>query len=514
MPLLHPLPPSASSIPSPRQFTFPFRYTPHPLCQLAAKEVMDYCYSSKEMYPKEGKMFGVLVVEHEGQRYYLRAFSGIYNGSYHHEGFVPTIYDLQNPDGYFYEEEKRIDAISQQIKAIDEEFANNSDGIPPLKGEIKKELLILRKEKSNALQMWTFRQFRMLNAYMEEKDLTEIFKDFKSPFSVEEYLDYKEGRTQQKPKSKVGIPPGGAGECCAPKLLQYAYQHKLKPLCMAEFWIGPSPKDEMRSEGNYYPACQHKCRPILGHMLVGLNVEADPMLIRSQQMLSHIKIVHEDDNLLVVYKPSGLPSVPTKDEDQPSLLSHFRQSYPECMVPHRLDMDTSGLMIVAKTPVVYKILQAQFYRHEIKKTYVAILDKIGINKIDTDNIDADIIDTQSAHKENVTFTNCTLLPEGTISLPLAPNPLDRPRQMVSFERGKTAVTHYRFLRNDKVELIPETGRTHQLRVHCAHPEGLNCPIKGDSLYGKEADRLYLHAQSIEFAHPITGEFLTFSMEEI
>jgi len=473
--LLHPLPAETADIESPKQFTFPFSYTPHPLCEIAAKEVIDYCYNSEEMYPREGKMFGVLVVEYHGKRFYLRAFSGIYNGSYHHDGFVPTIYDLQNPDGYFYEEEHRIDDITQQIqRATDEE-------------EISK-LKILRKEKSNALQMWTFRQFRMHNAFGDIKDLTEIFKDFKSPFSVEEYIDYKEGRTKQKPKSKVGIPPGGAGECCAPKLLQYAYQKGLKPLCMAEFWIGPSPKDEMRTEGYYYPACQHKCKPILTHMLQGLDVEENPMLRKNREMMNKVKILFEDDILLVVYKPSGLLSIPGKDADEPSLLSHLRETYPEAMLPHRLDMDTSGVMLVAKDADTYKTLQAMFYKHEIKKKYIAIL---------AEKKAEDINDIER---------------EGIISLPLSPNAFDRPRQMVNYEHGKSAITHYRFIDDNRVELIPETGRTHQLRVHCAHKDGLNRAIKGDNLYGTPSDRLYLHAQSIEFLHPKSGEWMKFEMD--
>lgn len=487
---LHSFSPEASSIEAPEQFTFPFCYTPHPLCQIAAKEVMEYCYNSEEMYPKEGKMFGVLVVEHEGQRYYLAAFSGIYNGSYHHEGFVPTIYDLQNPDGYFYEEEHRIDAITQQIKNTDDE------------AEIS-QLKILRREKSNALQMWTFRQFRMHNALGDIKDLTEIFKDFKSPFSAEEYNEYKLGKVQQKPKPKIGIPPGGAGECCAPKLLQYAYQHNLKPLCMAEFWVGPPPKDEMRTEGNYYPACQHKCKPILTHMLQGLDVEENPMLRKNREMLAKVRIIYEDDAVMVVYKPSGLLSAPGKDEAK-TLLDLIRDSHPEAMLPHRLDMDTSGIMLVAKNDAIYKELQAQFYRHEIKKRYIALLSSSSPK--------AEVYSGGETEQDSL-FPDgrCLRGTEGLISLPLMGNPFDRPRQMVNHEHGKAAITRYEFIGDNRVALYPETGRTHQLRVHCAHPEGLGCPIKGDNLYGTSSDRLYLHAESIEFIHPITKEVMSFTL---
>lgn len=490
--LLHQLPAEAKNITPPQQFTFPFCYEPHPLCQLAAKEVMSYCYSSEEMFPREGKMFGVLVVDTSGHLHlneesnadglcYLAAFSGIYNGSYHHDGFVPTIYDLQNPDGYFYEEEHRIDAITQQIK-------NTSD-----EAEIS-QLKVLRREKSNALQMWTFRQFRMHNALGDVKDLTEIFKDFKSPFSAEEYNDYKSGKVKQKPKSKIGIPPGGAGECCAPKLLQYAYQHNLKPLCMAEFWIGPPPKDEMRSEGNYYPACQHKCKPILTHMLQGLDVEENPMLRKNREMLAKVRIIYEDESVMVVYKPSGLLSAPGKDEAK-TLLDLIHDTHPEAMLPHRLDMDTSGIMLVAKNEAIYKELQAQFYRHEVKKKYIALLEKGNQTPRTALPIKREMPNGQ----------------RGIISLPLMGNPFDRPRQMVNYEHGKAAITRYEFLAPNRVALYPETGRTHQLRVHCAHHEGLGCPIKGDNLYGTPSDRLYLHAESIEFIHPITKEVMSFTL---
>lgn len=482
--LLHPLPTEAKSIPVPQQFTFPFCYTPHPLCKIAAKEVIGHCYSSAEMYPKEGKMFGVLVVRKPGESHaeglcYLAAFSGIYNGSYNHDGFVPTIYDLQNPDGYFHEEENRIDAISKQIaQATDEEEI----------GRLK----VLRKSKSHDLQMWTFRQFRMHNAMGDAKDLTEIFKDFKSPFSVEEFLDYKEGRSKQKPKSKIGIPPGGAGECCAPKLLQYAYLHNLQPVCMAEFWIGPSPKDEMRTEGNYYPACQHKCKPILTHMLQGLDVEENPMLRKNREMLAKVRTIYEDESVMVVYKPSGLLSAPGKDEAK-TLLDLIRDTHPQAMLPHRLDMDTSGIMLVAMNGKIYKELQAQFYRREIKKRYIAK------------------IDSPTSHTDLPIEGEMSVGQRGTLSLPLMPNPFDRPRQMVNHEHGKAAITRYEFLGNDRAALYPETGRTHQLRVHCAHPEGLGRPIVGDSLYGTSSDRLYLHAESIEFIHPVTKQTMSFTL---
>ena len=473
--MLHPFPKEAESIPSPEQFTYPFCYTPHPLCQIAAKEVIAHCYSTPEMHPNEGKMFGVLVVEHEGKRYYLCAFSGIYNGSYHHEGFVPPVYDLQN--GYFHEEELRIVELTQQINATEDE-------------EQKAELKALRKEKSNSLQMWTFHQFRLQNANKETKDLIEIFENVKSPFSEEEYIDYKEGRTLLKPKPNIGIPPGGAGECCAPKLLQYAYLNNLKPLCMAEFWVGTSKQNDMRVEGNFYPSCQHKCFPILNYMMEGLDVEENPLFARGQERLKKVRFVYEDDDLIVVYKPSGLLSVPNRDLKEQSLSAYLLTINPEYRLVHRLDMDTSGLMLVAKNALACRELQAQFYKHEIKKKYIAILD-------------AATSSTTTPRAES-----------GEISLPLSRNPFDSPRQVVNHKYGKPSLTHYIYKGENRVELYPQTGRTHQLRIHCAHPDGLGRPIKGDILYGTPSDRLYLHAESIEFRHPTTGEWMSFTEKEI
>ena len=417
-------------------------------------------------------MFGVLIVEHQGQRYYLCAFSGIYNGSYHHEGFVPPICDLQH--GYFAEEEQRIVALTHQINETTQEAE-------------KTQLKALRKEKSNALQMWAFHQFRMRNARQEVKDLIEIFATVKSPFSEEEYIDYKEGRTTTKPQAKMGIPPGGTGECCAPKLLQYAYLNGYKPLCMAEFWVGPSKQNEMRIEGNFYPSCQHKCYPLLNYMMQGLDVEENPLLARGKEKLKEVRFLYEDEDLLVVFKPSGLLSVPNRDLKEESLSAYLLTLNPDYRLVHRLDMDTSGLMLVAKNSFTSKALQDQFLRHEIKKKYVALLD-------------APLLPHTSSISPQ----------KGTISLPLSRNPFDAPRQVVNHRVGKPAITHYVFTDENRVELYPETGRTHQLRIHCAHPEGLGRPIKGDILYGTASDRLYLHAEEIKFSHPRTGEWLTFS----
>lgn len=257
---------------------------------------------------------------------------------------------------------------------------------------------------------------------------------------------------------------------------------------MAEFWLGPSPKDELRIDGNFYPACQSKCKPILSHMLQGLDVEKNPMLDIAKERSKQVEYIYEDDDIAVVYKPAGLPSVPGKDDDLPSLLQIVRVRHPEALNVHRLDMDTSGLLIFALNEAAYSNLQQQFVRQEIAKTYVAVLERPVADSIPR---------------------------SGTISLPLLPNPYDRPRQMVDYAHGKKAVTYYE-LQDDATRVFfrPKTGRTHQLRVHAAHPDGLGVPIKGDPLYGTASERLYLHAESIEFRHPRTGALVRMEKREI
>ncbi len=446
---LHPL---YTTIQKPERFTYPFCYEPHPLCQLAAKEVQEYIAAHEEIKEDadHGKMFGVLVVEREGEMGYLAAYSGLLAGRNDWEFFVPPVYDAQQPDGHFKTVEREISRISR----------SSSDAST--------------KELSQELQLWLFHQYQLLNARGEMKDLVDIWQD---------YYD------RPKLRAKFPLPPGGTGDCCAPKLLQYAYQQGLKPVCMAEFWWGQSTKEELRQHGNYYPACRGKCKPILTWMMQGLDVEENP----ETQGLPHLemKTVYEDDFLLVVDKPSGMLSTPGNIE-QDSVETIMRQRYPDAMVAHRLDMYTSGLLIVAKSLEVYRSLQEQFVKHEVKKKYIAMLEPLS----------------RTFPREG----GC-----GRISLPLRPDPMNRPRQMVDMEHGKRAVTDYEFLSDiplpregegegpSLVALYPQTGRTHQLRIHCAHPEGLGRPIKGDELYGTKADRLYLHAEQIWFRHPVTGQ---------
>lgn len=519
------------SIPLPERFTYPFHYTPHPLCVIAAEETQAYLKERTEWREElqTGKMFGVLVVRTPaGEVGYLAAFSGNLAGKNVHPFFVPPIYDLLQPDGFFRQEEERINEINARIRTLqaspaledarsrlqstieycdfvlqaakdlmkkrkeerdrlrqfpltEEETAllikesqhmkaahkltkkslrsileEDQAKVDRLEQEIE-QLKQERKRRSAALQRKLFEQFRILNARGEVKDLCELFAP-----------------TYQ------GAPPAGAGECAAPKLLQYAYQHQLEPIAMAEFWWGDSPKTEIRHHGYYYPACKGKCEPILHHMLQGLRVDENPLLADSHRE-TKLDILYEDDYLLVINKPEGMLSVPGKG-DVDSVYQRLSILYPEATGPiivHRLDMATSGLLLAAKTKEAHQNLQAQFKNRTIQKRYIALLE----GEVPQD--------------------------EGEIRLPLCPDPLDRPQQIVSEEFGKPAFTRYRVLERTSgktlIAFYPQTGRTHQLRVHAAHPLGLHCPILGDELYGRKAERLYLHAEYLAFTHPITSE---------
>ena len=435
----HPL---HTDIERPARFTYPFCYEPHPLCLLAAQEVQQ---ELGRMTLTEGKMFGVLVVtDCNDQLGFVAAYSGLLEGRNDWPYFVPPVYNAQQPDGHFKQEERLISAMRDDSQ--------------------KEE----RRQRSQQLQLWLFDQYRFLNARGERRRLVDVWQDY---------------HCSERIRRKYPLPPGGTGDCCAPKLLQYAYQEGLKPLCMAEFWWGPSPKTEVRQHGQFYPACRGKCKPVLTWMLQGLSVEPNPEEIASPPQLD-ITVVYEDDTLIVVNKPSGLLSVPGRIGSY-SVAAILSQRYPGTLLAHRLDMGTSGLMVAAKTRDAYRQLQQQFSDHTIRKTYVAQLD--------------------TSHPSPLAPRPM----KGTISLPLLCDPINRPRQVVDYERGKTAITDYEIIGNGRVRLYPHTGRTHQLRMHCAHPDGLGCPIRGDELYGRPADRLYLHAERLELTHPVTGERMTF-----
>ena len=531
MSLLHRFKSDISVVEAPQRFNNPFYYSPHPLCVMAAGEVRDMLSldSALAADAARGKMFGVLVVrDASGSLGYLAAFSGLLAGSNNVAGFVPPVFDLQSPGGYFKQEESGITALNKRIKdtecsegyiaavaavadvkrtmeqqlaamredmrldkqrrselraagnlsAADEaalvresqyqkaelkrstarwqqQLAGCEAAVAPFKASIaamKEE----RKHRSAALQRWLFEQFKVLNGSGSEKSLLDIFAQHSGI-----------------------IPPGGAGECAAPKLLQYAYLNSLTPIAVAEFWIGASPAGEVRRDGCFYGACKSKCEPILGFMLQGLDVEENAL--EKGGDISSINIIFEDEHIVVVDKPSGVLSVPGIMGGM-SVQQWLRDCYlhsNELFVAHRLDMATSGLLVAAKSMEVYKELQRSFAGREVKKQYTAILDGVPVKS------------------------------EGTIELPLAPDYDNRPRQKVDTVNGKPAVTRYKVIgtveRNGRqcavVHFEPVTGRTHQLRVHAAHKDGLDCPILGDSLYGTASERLMLHASRISFVHP-------------
>ena len=535
MTLLHRFKKDISVVEAPGRFNNPFYYSPHPLCVMAADEVRAMLSSDSAVAADaaKGKMFGVLVVcDGDGVLGYLTAFSGLLAGRNNVPGFVPPVFDLQSPTGYFKQEEGEISALNRRIKetecsgeyvtvvaavtdtkcAMEQQLAAMRDdmrlgkqrrnelratgALTPdeeaalvresqfQKAELKratarwqqqvagceaavapfKELIASmkkeRKRRSAALQRWLFEQFKVLNAGGCEKSLLDIFAQHSGI-----------------------IPPGGAGECAAPKLLQYAYLNSLTPIAVAEFWVGASPQGEVRRDGCFYGACKSKCEPILGFMLQGLDVEENAL--EKGCDISNINIVYEDDHIMVVDKPSGVLSVPGIMGGT-SVQQWLRDEYlhsNELFVAHRLDMATSGLLVAAKSMEVYKELQRQFAGREVKKEYTAILDGVPVNG------------------------------EGVIELPLAADYDNRPRQKVDYVGGKPAVTRYKVIgtveRDGRmcgvVRFEPITGRTHQLRVHAAHKDGLDCPIVGDALYGTVGERLMLHASRITFVHPVSKE---------
>ena len=588
--MLHAL---STSVPSPRQFTYPFCYDVDPLAEAASEELQRYIAATCLMSAEKGcgKMFGVLVVEYEDeegalQRGFLAAYSGLLGGRNDWQYFVPPVFDAQQPDGHFKRTEREISAINREISAIEhdpqylqsvaqheemtkrlqaevEAFkvevdvakarrdARRKSGEPLseeeqaemiresqfMKAELRrrrkameqacstsdtpqstllKSLQRKRKQMSDELQRWLFAAYRMLNAKGEERDLIDIFREYTH-----------------------AMPPAGAGDCCAPKLLQYAYQHRLRPVCMAEFWWGESPASEIRHHLHYYPACRSKCLPILTHMLKGLDVAPNPLA--QKRHTAEPRVLYADEYILVVDKPAGMLSVPGKADDSASVSveEYFAnnsklkiQNSKFLKAAHRLDMDTSGLLVLARTEQAYVELQRQFASRETVKRYEAVLCGVPKHTTPHSTFHSDVPEPITQNSKFKT-QNSPTQPNGclgAISLPLIADINDRPRQRVDMEHGKPALTLYNIVevraadantavayttkKADKsltlVHLYPKTGRTHQLRVHCAHPQGLACPILGDPLYGTErADRMYLHAAELTFRHPITGEPMHF-----
>ena len=545
--LFHNFKTDISGITLPEKFNFPFYYEPHELSKIATQELQSYLETQTDFEHNFGlneeqnglvigKMFGVLVCQNgKGELGYLWAFSGKLAEQNHHNYFVPTVFDMLQENGFFNLEQEKINVINREIETLEsqkeykEALSNlqmtkteaeqdiqrhknhiktqkkirqqkrleaekllDTSAFKQLLNELKEEsqqegillkkmmaywnyklvdaqnevasfedkiisLKELRKQKSAALQQRLFKEYSFLNQFGNSKSLGEIFND---------------------------NPPAGAGECAAPKLLHYAFQHDLKPVCMAEFWWGQSPKSEVRKHKHFYPSCKSKCEPILlGHMLEGIEMDNNPFLENPAEG-KDISVIFEDDFLAVINKPAEFLSVPGK-EIQDSVYQRVKLMYPDATGPlivHRLDMSTSGLMLIAKTEKVYVMLQHQFIKRTVKKCYEALLDGILNEK------------------------------EGVIELPLRVDLDDRPRQLVCYEYGKPAKTKWETISVEngktRVHFYPITGRTHQLRVHASHPLGLNTPIVGDDLYGEKVNRLHLHAKSLTFIHPVSKEVIT------
>ena len=477
-----------------------------------------------------GKMLGVLVVKDlDNSLGYLAAYSGNLAHTGEHPYFVPHIYNLLEPQGLFRTGEAEITEINHSIEALEnsperkdtEELLSTTlakhedekikmrqamESAKAKRDKLRSEGNISAEQEAALIKESQFMKAEMRrlkkrhNAEIEIitqklNDFQTIINDLKAKRRTKSeqlqnvlFKNYVVNNARGENKDIATIfhqrfnrlPPGGTGDCCAPKLLQYAFLNGLKPVCMAEFWVGQSPQGEVRHHGHFYPACRSKCLPLMEFMLQGLNVESNPLLGKNRSF--HLTVIYEDQWLIVIDKPSGMLTVPGKDEEAESLLEKVCKMLPEgenALEVHRLDQATSGLVTIAKTKDTQSALRQQFEQRKVHKTYLALLD------------------------------GCPAEQEGVIDLPLRPNPEDRPRQIVDHKNGKQAITHYRVLEHrgnrTLVEFTPLTGRTHQLRVHASHPQGLNCPIVGDMLYGTASDRLHLHAQTISFTHPVTGD---------
>ncbi len=526
----------------PERFTFPFFYEAHPLSLLAAKELQDYLEQQSDWQHNfglfegdekvdVGKMFGVLVVQNRaGEIGYVSAYSGKLTNMVRPLRFVPAVFEMPFAPNFFTEGSDEITALTNQIAAlkISPENLAAQQNLAAVKAAAEHELLALRdmlrdskkdrKTRRDAARLeMPEADFKRFEAELASESLRrqhhvgyrKIFWEQEiarcqtqvSPFEIElENLLQKRAKLSADLQQQLfesyqflnaegelktlldifpaDLPPAGAGECAAPKLLHYAFAHNLKPLAMAEFWWGQSPSSEIRTHGHFYPACKTKCQPILGHMLQGLAVDENPLL-KNYGEGKHIETLFEDDFLCVINKPEGLLSVPGKEVTD-SVATRLMAKYPNAtgpLVVHRLDQDTSGIMLIAKTREVHKNLQSQFIKRSIKKRYVALLE--GTQTPDS----------------------------GIVDLPLRVDLDNRPYQVICYTHGKRAITHYKVLERKngttRMQLNPVTGRSHQLRMHMAHSLGLNAPIVGDLLYGTKAARLHLHAEFIEFTHPVT-----------
>ncbi|MFC1748831.1 pseudouridine synthase [Pseudomonadota bacterium] len=519
----------------PTLFPSPFAHTPHRLAVKAAEQLKGMLNPGKPNQKISGKMFGVLVIkDREGEIGFLSAFAGSMDGEWHLPGFVPPIFDVSARKAIIEAGEREYDLYASKIaqlicdsqyealtKKLDDLNKQRDEAIATLKAKHKTHKLKRKQTRAALEQNQTSKDSEaqlIALSFESQRDKLEL-RDVRSEWNAQlserqanvdeingqltslkkmQAQCAKQARKQayatsvltnvlgeQQPISSFydnNHPRDGAGECAASKLIHYAIKHGLTPIALTEFWWGESPADSIRHHGHYYPSCRGKCRPILPFMLKGLAVEAHHSLYKpfaEEQPLT----VYEDDDLVVVDKPSGMLSVPGK-EITDSVLTRLQKRYPNATGPllvHRLDMATSGLLLAAKKAETHKLLQQQFEQRRVEKRYEAVLSQ----KLPDD------------------------LNAGTIELPLRVDFDDRPRQLVCFVHGKSATTHWKVISREshttRVYFYPITGRTHQLRMHAAHVDGLNAPIVGDSLYGVIAERLLLHAQRLCFTHPRSGK---------
>ncbi|WP_282072147.1 RluA family pseudouridine synthase [Polaribacter atrinae] len=488
-----------------------------------------------------GKMFGVLVVKNKQNEIgYLAAFSGKLADKSLPEKFVPPVFNMRTEGSFYIKGEQEIDKINDQLSLLkkDRSYLKLKKSVKKLSEEIEDDLMLERR-KMNLQKKDRKRRKTNGQATLNEADFNVLNKklvqeSFNNQFYYKELLEYyddkiakkrtelalfedkiaflkkerkeKSNYLQQTLFSKYAFlnqkkelrnlldiftnpaikPPAGSGECSAPKLLQHAFLNDLTPICMAEFWWGISPNSAIRKHKNFYPACQGRCKPILTHMLEGIAMDEN-LLLENLAEKQELEIIYEDDVLLVVNKPTEFLSVPGKDISD-SVYTRIKEKYPDATGPlivHRLDMSTSGILLLTKTKEANKVLQSQFINRTVKKRYVALLDG------------------------NLTEES------GKIKLPLRVDLDDRPKQLVDFVHGKNAETDWKIIDRQngktKVHFYPITGRTHQLRVHAAHIKGLNTPIVGDDLYGNKENRLHLHAEFIEFSHPTTHKKMSFTV---
>ncbi|MGL5429876.1 MAG: pseudouridine synthase [Vibrio sp.] len=535
----------------PERFTYPFCYQPHPLCKMAAEQLQEHLTHQSEWYHPfgltesnplaHGKMFGVLVVQHHsGLLGYLAAFSGQLAEQNVLPGFVPPVFDRFADQQFFRLDGDEIAAINQQVRqqqadpeltllanTIAAHQAQAAQALEQYRALMIEQRRVRKQERAAAEQRPVTEQAALFTALaqasvQQKRQLQLLKQDWQQRIAaLESQLASKQNHIEQLKQqrkqrsaalqnklfsayrfsnidgiqknllelfaaSKNPQPPAGSGECAAPKLLHYAFQHQLKPIALAEFWWGRSPKSEIRQHRKFYPACQSKCQPILAHMLQGMALDDNPLL-HNPAANQQISIVYQDEAIVVVNKPAEFLSVPGV-HIQDSVLTRLQAQFPDTegvFALHRLDMSTSGLLVFAFTRRANKHLQKQFITRAVTKRYVALLD-------------GELEQTQ-----------------GEIRLPLCGDLDDRPRQKVCTQQGKPALTHWHTVRIEqgktRVYLYPHTGRTHQLRVHCAHPLGLNCPIVGDDLYGSQDQRLYLHAEQLSFTHPYTQQPMTFEV---